>query len=220
MDALGANVNETWFAMAAYFYSSVEYASLGRSDAAFVRDLYRTFFNREPDSSGLAFWTDKLANGLPREVALVSFMFSPEFADFTRAIFGNTAARAEVDVVLDFYRGVLARLPDDAGFDNYVNHLRTAQCAGAGAVSQEVDSTSRSFLESPEYAQRERSNAQYVGDMYNTFLRRGGEAGGVQFWIDELGTGHRTREQVRQSFIASGEFRQRVDAIVAQGCMP
>ena len=220
MASLGVNVNEAWFAMAAYFYSSPEYVALGRDNTAFVTDLYRTFFNREPDPSGIAFWTGKLANGMPREVALVSFMFSPEFAGFTQAIFGNTAARAEVDAVLDFYRGVLARLPDDAGFDSYVNHLRMAQCAGQGAVFQEVDAVSRSFLQSPEYAQRARSDAQYVGDMYNTFLRRGGEASGVQFWIDELATGHRTREDVRQSFIASGEFRQRVDAIVAQGCMP
>jgi hypothetical protein len=49
---LGANVNETWFAMAISFYFSAEYAAFNRSNTAFVTDLYVTFFNRAPDTAG------------------------------------------------------------------------------------------------------------------------------------------------------------------------
>jgi hypothetical protein len=42
----------------------------------------------------------------------------------------------------------------------------------------------------------------------------------VQFWIDQLDTTARTRDQVRQQFIASAEFNARVNAIIAQGCLP
>jgi YVTN family beta-propeller protein len=219
MAGLGANVNETWYAMANFFYYSPEYLALGTTDAEFVADLYLTFFNRPPDQSGLDFWSARLAGGMPREVVLVAFMFSPEFASFTQGIFGNTAARAEVDMVMDFYRGGLARLPDDAGFQNYVGVLREAQCSGSAAVYERVEAISASFFGSPEYSQRRRSNGQFVGDLYNTFLRRGGEADGVSYWITQLNDGARTRDQVRAQFIGSSEFRQRVDRIVAQGCM-
>jgi DNA-binding beta-propeller fold protein YncE len=217
---LGANVNETWYAMAAYFFTSGEYSALGRDHSGFVTDLYNTFFNRPADANGHAFWTDQLSAGMPREVVLASFMFSPEFASFTRGIFGNTAARAEVDTVGDFYRGLLSRLPETDGFNHYLREFRNAQCRGAGDVYAQVQAISKAFAEGPEYAGRNRNNAQYIGDLYNAFLRRGGDVGGVQFWIRELDSGARTRAEVRQSFISSPEFSDRVNAIIAEGCMP
>ncbi|HEY6801272.1 MAG TPA: DUF4214 domain-containing protein, partial [Agromyces sp.] len=142
VSGLGTNVNETWFAMAQSFYSSTEYAAFNRANAAFVTDLYNTFFNRAPDSAGLDFWVNNLASGMPREVGLAEFMFSAEFKSFAQAIFGNTAARAEVDTVVDFYRGLLARLPDDGGFNHWVGRFRTAQCQGSAAIVGEVEAIS------------------------------------------------------------------------------
>ncbi len=218
MAQLGANVNETWYALAMVFYGGSEYAALRRDDTGFVTDLYNTFFNRPPDSAGLGYWTDQLARGLPREVALAGFMFSPEFANFTRSIFGNSAVRAEVDMVVDFYRGLLSRLPDNGGFGYWVQRFRAAQCAGASAVYAEVESISSGFANGPEYANRGRSNAQFVGDLYNAYLRRGGDLDGVKFWIGQLDSGARTRDQVRQQFQSSPEFSNRVGAVVNQGC--
>jgi hypothetical protein len=215
---LGANVNETWYAMAMSFFNSPEYLAFGRDNNGFVTDLYNTFFNRAPDGAGLAFWTSQLTAGVPREVVLAGFMFSPEFASFTQAIFGNTGVRAEMDAVVDFYRGLLSRLPDSGGFNFWVGQFRTAQCANAGAVYTQVESISSSFMNGSEYVGKGRSNAQFVGDMYNTFLRRGGDQGGVQFWINQLNGNTLTRNQVRQNFIASPEFTNRVNAIVNQGC--
>ena len=218
MQSIGANVNEAWFAMAQFFYFSAEYLALNRDDAQFVTDLYTTFFNRAPDAGGLAFWAGLVAQGMPREVVLASFMFSAEFGAFTQAIFGNTAARAEVDVVMDFYRGLLARLPDPGGFTHWVGQFRAAQCAGG--VPDKVESISSQFASGAEYLGRNRTDAQFVGDLYNAFLRRGGDLGGVQFWINELGSGARTRENVRVQFRDSAEFQSRAAAIVAQGCLP
>jgi hypothetical protein len=220
LQSIGANVNEAWFAMAQFFYSSAEYASFNRDAAGFVTDLYTTFFNRPADAGGLAYWTGLIAQGMPREVVLASFMFSSEFTGFTQAIFGNTAARAEVDVVMDFYRGLLARLPDPGGFDSWVAQFRAAQCADPGAVYQRVESISSAFTRSAEYTGKARTDSQYVGDLYNAFLRRGGDLGGVQYWIGQLATSARTREAVRVEFRNSSEFQARVAAVVAQGCQP
>jgi hypothetical protein len=220
MQSIGVNVNETWYAMAQSFYTSAEYLAFGRDDAGFVTDLYNTFFNRAPDGAGLSFWTGQIASGMPREVVLVGFMFSTEFVNFTQAIFGNTAVRKEIDTVVDFYRGILGRLPDNGGFAFWVQQFRTAQCQGASAVNAQVESISSQFALSGEYAARARGNAQYVGDLYNSFLRRGGDLGGVQFWISQVATAAQTREQERRAFVASPEFQARVAAVIAQGCLP
>jgi uncharacterized delta-60 repeat protein len=221
MVSIGANVNEAWYAMAQFFFFSEEYLNLARDDNGFVTDLYTTFFNRAPDAGGLGFWAANLQQGMPREVLLASFMFSVEFGNFTQAIFGNTAARAEVDVVMDFYRGLLTRLPDPGGFTAWVNNFRAAQCQGTAlAVNDMAEAISSGFANSGEYLGKNRTNSQFVGDLYNAFLRRGGDLPGVQFWINELNTAARTRENVRQQFLVSTEFQGRVNAIVAQGCLP
>ena len=217
--ALGANVNETWYALATTFFVSPEYVAFNRDNTGFLTDLYNTFFNRPPDSGGLGYWNSLMAGGMPREIVLVSFMFSDEFTSFTRAIFGNTAARAEVDTVVDFYRGLLSRLPDSAGFNYWVGQFRAAQCSGPSAVYTQVEAISNAYANSPEYGARARSNAAFVGDMYNSFLRRGGDLAGVNYWISQLDSGARTRENVRQAFIATPEFGARVQAIINQGCM-
>jgi serralysin len=219
MQSDGADPNEAWYAMSVFFFNGTEYASLNRDNPGFVSDLYMTFFNRAADGGGLQFWVDQLNGGMPREVVLAGFLFSPEFQAFTQGIFGNTAARAEINVVMDFYRGALARLPDDGGLSFWVSQFRVAQCKGAGDVYASADSISAQFFSGPEYSGRNRSNAQYVGDLYNAFLRRGGDPGGVQFWINQINTGAQTRDQVRQAFLGSPEFGNRVNAIVQQGCV-
>ncbi len=171
MLTLGANVNETWYSMAGAFYTSAEYLAFARDDNGFVTDLYNTFFNRAPDAGGLAFWTGQLAGGMPREVALVSFMFSTEFVNFTQAIFGVTAVRAEINTVVDFYRGLLGRLPDNGGFAFWVQQFRTAQCQGPAFVTAQAEAISSLFALSPEYSARNRNTSQYVGDLYNAFLQ-------------------------------------------------
>jgi uncharacterized delta-60 repeat protein len=217
--ARGANVNEAWYAMAAAFFASPEYAGFNRDDAAFVTDLYETFFNRAPDAQGQAYWLQQLGSGLPRAAALATFMFSTEFRDFTQAQFGNTVARAEVDMVGDFYRGLLMRMPDDGGFAYWVGRFRNAQCQGAAAVSAEAESISSQFVTSGEYSSRARSDVDFVSDLYDAFMRRGADKAGLDFWTGELQSGRQTRDQVRHGFEQSQEFQSRVQAVASQGCM-
>ena len=214
---VGANGNEVWYAMAMSFFFSPEYQAFNRNDSGFVTDLYQAFFMRAPDGGGLAFWAGQLAGGMPREVLLASFLFSAEFQSFTNGIFGYPPVRAENDVAIDFYRGLLARLPDTGGFLHWLLQFRIAQCNGALAVVQRVEEISSAFMAASEYSNRNRSNGQFVGDLYNAFLRRGGDLGGVQFWIGQL-AGGATRESIRQAFLASAEFDGRVQAIVGGGC--
>ena len=217
LSRLGVNINEAWFALAMNFFNSAEYGAFNRPDAAFVADLYRTFFNREPDAGGQSYWSSQLGAGLPREVLLAAFMLSPEFLAFTRSIFGKIRSGPEVDMVVDFYRGLLGRAPDSGGFNSWVTRFRAAQCAGEAAVRSEVDAISSAFVDSGEYGARNRNNSQAVGDLYNAFLRRGGDLDGVKFWITQLDSGV-ARQAVRRKFLESAEFSARVNAVIAAGC--
>lgn len=52
-------------------------AQLG--DSEYITSLYRSFFDRDPEPTGLAAWLDNLANGTSRSAAAVAFANSPEF---------------------------------------------------------------------------------------------------------------------------------------------
>jgi hypothetical protein len=216
---LGASVREVWFAMGNQFFDSAEYRSFKPLDAEFVIDLYQAFFARDPDLIGLNYWSGQLSAGVPREVLLSSFVFSPEFSAFTTQIFGSDTVRPEIDTVVDFYRGLLSRLPDTSGFAYWLQRFRAAQCIGVEALSGEVEAISSAFVASPEYSSRARSDAQYVGDLYNAFLRRGGDANGVLFWINSLKTGAQSRESLRQEFMRSPEFQGRMRRIAEEVCL-
>ena len=221
---LGVDVKESFMVMAGQFFTSAEYASRNRTDLQFVDDLYLTFFNRTADSGGEVYWTGLLdntgGNGVARGVLMNGFMFSPEFAAYMVNLPGNATSRPEIYASVDFYRGVLGRLPDNNGFNYWLNQFQTSQCSGSAMVYASVESISSSFVGSPEYAARNRSNTDYVSDLYYAFLRRSADQAGFQYWVSQLTGGTQTRDQLRKAFIASPEFTGRVNAIISKGCVP
>ena len=225
MQYLAIDIQEAYRVMAGWFLASPEYVGKKPSDAQFVTDLYNAFFTRAPDPGGLSFWLGQIAADMPRNVVLYSFLFSPEFATYMQTTVGSSASRGEVYAVVDFYRGLLNRLPDSDGFDYWFRRFRAAQCQGtevaakAAAVNAEVEAISSFFVSLREYSDRNRNNKQYVEDMYYAFLRRGGDLAGFKFWVSELDNKRRTRDQVRQWFLKSPEFQGRVKQIVDAGCL-
>ena len=83
----------------------------------------------------------------------------------------------------------------------------------------QVENVSSGFANSTEYTNRGRSNAQFMADIYNAFMRRGPDLAGMQFYVNQLATGAKTRNQVRLEFKTSPEFNNRVNAIVAAPCV-
>ena len=219
VQGLGIDVKEAFRVMAGLYFYSPEYLGRGTSDGQYVTDLYRTFFNRVPDGGGQAFWLGQLAAGMPRAVALFDFLFSAEFTTYMNGLLGNTSSRPEVSAVVDFYRGFLNRLPDSPGFNYWLGRFRAAQCQGAAAVNAEVESISGQFAGSAEYLGRNRSNRDFVADLYYAFLRRGGDLAGFNFWLGQIDSGTRSREQLRQAFLRSDEFQGLVQQIINRGCL-
>jgi hypothetical protein len=149
---------------------------------------------------------------------LYFFMFSSEFNTFLNGLYGDTSTRAENYGVVDFYRGIMNRLPEDDGFAYWLNRFRAAQCVGPAAVTAEVESISSYFFASQEYTARARTNVEYVQDLYYTFMRRYAGAEDVNYWVNELDTISMTRENLRQFFIQSPEFQTRITAMITEGC--
>lgn len=214
----GSELKEVFRVIAKKFFHSPEYTGQHTTDEQFLTDLYRTFFNREPDNGGFAYWMGQLADGLPRDAVLCKFLFSPEFEEFMGGLFGDTSVRAEINMLGDFYRGLLGRLPDSSGFCYWISQFRIAQCQGAEAVRRAADAISKLFLGSAEYSDRNRNNEQYILDLYCAFLRRGADLPGLRYWVDQLERGALTREQVRRSFVAAPEFQGRIDEVISAGC--
>jgi hypothetical protein len=216
--ALGMYVGEGFQAEARFFFNSPEYLDKNTTDTVFVTDLYHTFLQREPDTGGLAFYVDQL-NCLTRNMLITQFAYSTEFKQFMTEMFGADTTRPENNLVNDLYRGFLSRFPDDAGFNSYLTQMRTAQCTGADAVKNLSYQIALSFVQSTEYAARNRDNTGYVEDLYNGILRRGGDCAGFTSWVSSLDSGA-TREDVLKSFTDSTEFQTRVNAVIAAGCIP
>jgi hypothetical protein len=224
MQSLGVDPIEVYLVMAGTFFNSSEYTLRNRNDNDYVTDLFLAFFNRAPDASGLDYWKTQILAGMPRNLVMYNFLFSPEFKAFMAGMGSTTPSRAEVYAVIDFFRGFFGRLPDTAGFSYWLGRFRTAQCLNSTALYAEVNNISSQFLQSAEYQSRSNGrplalrNAEYVSDLYYAFLRRGGDLAGFQHWVNLLASGT-TWDSMRMTFVSSTEFTARVNAIIAQGCL-
>ena len=125
---LGVDPKQNFLVLGNVFLTSSEYLAFRRNDSNYVTDLYIAFLSRTPDSSGLAYWTGQLAQGLPRSIVANSFLFSPEFSATMQQVFGTTPARAEIYTVVNLYGGLLHRFPDTGGFNYWIGQIRAAQC--------------------------------------------------------------------------------------------
>lgn len=214
--ALDIDIKEGFIALAKFFFNSEEYSAQNKNNEQFVTDLYQTFFNRAPDPAGADFWVDLLNQGLSRNVVLNYFVYGEEFTAYMAAIFGSNAGLPECNLVNDFYRGLQGRLPDSAGVNGWVGLMRDAMAAGEQAVKDLSYQIALGFLQSAEYTSKNKSDREFLEDLYNGILRRGADSAEFDGWIALIQDGM-SREEVLQAFTDSPEFQQRVQGIIEGG---
>lgn len=221
---LGVDKRESLRVIAkSFFFYFPEYASYNKTDSQFIDDLYRTFFQRNADAQGKAYWLDQMAQGLNREAVLLSFMFSPEFQAFMDGVLGTGfVQRPESALTMDTYRAAFSRLPEsDSAFTYWRGTIRTAQCnPGGNAVDAATRYLVNYFFGSAEYAGRNRTNRQYVADLYDVLLRRGADLQGFNFWVGQLDGNLMSRQVVMDYFFTSPEWGTRYNEIANAGCVP
>jgi hypothetical protein len=219
MRALGADPREVLRLMAKVYFFHSEYLARGRDNSQFVSDNYQTFFQRYPDSGGHSYWLNSLSQGFNREALVVGFMFSPEFTAIMNSRFGVTTQRAETGLVIDAFRGFFVRMPENEGFNIWVNRLRSAQCQNSRyAVNVAANDFVWALYGSGEYGYRSRFYANFMADLYDVMFRRIPDLAGFNYWAGQATTAPGAREHVIQQFLLSDEWAARVTSLYQQGC--
>lgn len=158
------------------------------SNQAFVTQQYSDLLGRNPDSSGLSYWTNILdSGGMTQSQMAANFFTSREFAGNGSFVFGC-------------YLGILGRDADFGGWNYWFSSLQQGQLTGPAVLN--------SFLASPEYQQRfgAPDDSGFVTELYHNTLDREPDSGGLSYWVGQLRSGAMTRAQVVNSFITSPEF--------------
>ncbi|MGH9941778.1 MAG: DUF4214 domain-containing protein [Pyrinomonadaceae bacterium] len=113
------------------------------------------------------------------------------------------------DWVSQLYTFVLNRAADSGGLSAWDGVLRTGYAQGQSAFLQAAKDTAAGFFDSQEYLNRNRSNRDYVYDLYRAYLNREPDAGGWDAWTAALDAGT-SRAAVRAGFADGIEFSNRV----------
>jgi len=219
VNSLGIDIKGGFATITKVFFNSEEYLQKNKADSAYVEDLYRSFLIRVPSRAEIDSWIDLLMEGIRRDGILNHFAFSEEFGLLLEGIFGMNRNRPENDLVNDFYRGFLGRLPDTEGFNYWLQIVRNTQCLGSEQVWDASYQMAFEFVHSTEYASQNKDNIGYVEDLYDGILRRGPDIEGLNFWVTSLVGETFTRDQVLNFFVDSPEFQQRVQELMDTGCL-
>ncbi|MDE2058521.1 MAG: DUF4214 domain-containing protein [candidate division NC10 bacterium] len=191
---LRANCNPDGFrTIAQAFFDSEEFRTVRPLTlTGLVTVLYRTFLERDPDSSGLVFWADQFRQER-LSLALEGFILSAEF----QSLLPDRTDRAAVTaVVTRFYTEILGRAPEPAGLAFWVDHI---------VATGDLEGAAVAFSASPEFEARALTFRDYVTVLYRTFLGRNPDPGGLDFWEGFLRT--HLLEIINAGFIPSTEFQ-------------
>lgn len=189
------------------FIFSDEYSNKNTTDDQFVKDLYKMFFDREPDEAGYDYWMNQLKANVNRIEVFAGFANSLEFFNLCSE-YDVVAGSFVVGIsneqqggvncyVARLYRICLGRLPDMGSQSEWVQKLLKGNENGT--------SVAQKFVFSPEFLGKEPSNSEFVNYMYEAFFGREADETGFDYWVDILNTGG-TYEDVFAGFTGSPEF--------------
>ena len=78
------NLEQTGSNAAQLFFELPEFIGFRTSDEEYLKRLYTTFMDREPEKGGLEYWLGELAKGKSRRAVMAGFADSPEFTDICK----------------------------------------------------------------------------------------------------------------------------------------
>ena len=224
------------------FVISPEFTNRDLNNADFLKTMYRAFFDREPDDDGYKGWYDKLQSGqVSREQVVAGFCNSGEFNTLCQK-YGinpgvlNVPAKSQPASTLKPLNVDTSGV-DDAQLDAFVERLydkaldrpsdeggkaywKGCILNGKDADGREYDIRtviSKGFLNSQEYKNRDRNNAEFVLDCYASFFNRSpiGHEDEPNYWdwVKQLNNGTITRQQmIERGFGDSREFRNLIQS--------
>jgi hypothetical protein len=115
------------------------------------------------------------------------------------------------ELLTHYYWNILVRAPDSGGLDFWTDEIMTLNCLG-GDIKEGFISFAQFFFNSQEYIDRNRTDEEYVTDLYHTFFIREPDSGGFDYWTGQLAMGV-SRSAVLDHFAYSTEFNDFMNEI-------
>ncbi|MEX2558820.1 MAG: Ig-like domain-containing protein [Pirellulales bacterium] len=163
--------------------SSVATVAIISYEASLVQKLYQQVLGRDPEDSGLQFWTTRIMNGERFSLIAESIFESDERLN---------------PIIRQFYRDFLLREADLEGLIFWRDQVWKRDGGPENVIA--------GMIGSPEFFQSSGgTNTGWVTQLYRRLLGREPEQSGRQFWVDALDQGRMTRQQVVLGFVRSDE---------------
>ncbi len=148
---------------------------------AYVTQVYRDLFERDPDPEGLATWTGKLLSGVP-------------YSSVANAITSSTEYRSRL--ISAAYLQYLGRAPEPAGLQFWLGQM---------TAGRHIEQMQAGFIASDEFYARGGGTARgWVTLLYGTALGRSPGASEVDWWVSAMADGM-NRGTVAAGFLYSTE---------------
>ena len=115
------------------------------------------------------------------------------------------------DLVTKYYNDVLGRTPDPSGADWWTNEIERIVSLGID-VREGFQALAKFFFDSEEYGLQNKTDEQFVTDLYQTFLNRASDPDGFNFWLNYLAQGL-TRNMLITQFAYCDEFKLYIEGL-------
>jgi hypothetical protein len=177
----------------------------------FVRRLYECLLERNPDSSGLAYWSQRLADQKTDGAGLAfQFVSSREFKE---------KDYDDTEYIQVLYRCLMDREADKSGLNYWKEYLENGMSRNY-VFKRFVDSgeftricedygIQKGTITLTDYRDQSYKITSYVFRCYKLILERNGDASGLNYWTEKLINKSMGGGNVAASFINSGEFKKR-----------
>ncbi len=141
-----------------------------------VDRLYRAYFARSPESSGMQYWRAQRASGVSVIRVSDAFAGSPEFA----ATYGSLDDPQFVELV---YRNVLGRSSDGPGRAFWIDALASGTTRGEVMAGF---SDSAEFVAATSTAAAHSDSEGQIARLYRAYFKRDADARGFCYWAGEI----------------------------------
>ena len=187
------------------FILSDEFKKKNLSYNEFLDVCYAAFFNRAGDEGGYAYWLDAMYNGGTREYVVACFVDSEEFTSICESYGiergdldkskGQPTGSQEIaplkvksDNVNDtqlsgyvekLYKTILGRDSEPDGCAYWMQAIKDGKGMDAGKAASQ-------FFQSKEYKDKNKSDEEFLRDVYAMFFGREPDTEGYNYWLDNL----------------------------------
>ncbi|MBP5493082.1 MAG: DUF4214 domain-containing protein [Clostridiales bacterium] len=191
-----------------FMLGAPEFLGRNLTDDEFVEVLYKTYFDRNSEPDGKAYWLGRLASGTERAVLVDEFIESVEWCNVC-ATYGvksgalyhkaTIPSKNAVKFATRLYTCCLGRDPEAEGLQYWSLALTNLDATGYQAASL--------FFTLPEFVGLNTTNEEFLKRLYTTFMDREPETDGFNYWLGLL-NGGTDRVDVMKAFAGCPEFQE------------